>query len=107
MLTSTTHHIDGQKIKSYLGIVAGEIIMGANILRDMVASITDIVGGRSGVYENKVIQAREAALKEMVEEARKKGANGVIGIAFSYQTVGKSMLMVSLTGTAVILEQPF
>jgi len=78
--------------------------MGANFLRDIVAGITDFVGGRSGVYENKLREGRQIAIREMVEEARNLGGNAVVGIDIDYETVGDSMLMVSATGTAVTLE---
>jgi uncharacterized protein YbjQ (UPF0145 family) len=105
MITTTTYNIDGRTIKNYSGIVAGETIMGANILRDIMASITDVIGGRSNAYEKKLAQAREIAMKEMIDDARAQGADAVVGVAFNYQTLGKSMLMVSVTGTAVILEK--
>ena len=101
---STTPEIPGRKIKSGKGIVCGEAILGANVLRDIVAGITDIVGGRSGVYEAKLREGREIALEEMMNEARALGGNAIIGIDIDYETVGNSMLMVSASGTAVILE---
>jgi len=104
MLMTTTSQVEGRKIRNYLGIVAGEAIMGANIVRDFLASITDVVGGRSRAYEKKLAQARETALKEMAEEARSLGANAVVGIAIDYEVVGEGMLMVTASGTAVSLE---
>jgi uncharacterized protein YbjQ (UPF0145 family) len=101
---STTPEIPGRKIKTGKGIVCGEAIMGANVLRDLVAGITDIVGGRSGVYEAKLREGREIALEEMMNEARALGGNAIIGIDIDYETVGNSMMMVSASGTAVVLE---
>ena len=103
MIITTTNSIEGQKITSYLGIVVGEAIMGANVVRDVFASITDIVGGRSGAYESKLQDARDTALYELEERARAKGANAVVGVDLDYEVVGNSMLMVSAAGTAVVL----
>lgn len=105
MLVSTTNTIQNKEIKEYIGIVSGETIIGANIMRDFMASITDIVGGRATAYEESLVEAKETALNEMIEEARAKGANAVIGVDLDFETVGQgSMLMVSASGTAVILE---
>lgn len=104
MLLTTTNTVEGYKIKSYLGIVAGETIMGANVFRDFMASITDVVGGRSGAYEQKLAQAREIALAEMSEAARRLGANAVVGVDLDYEVVRDGMLMVTASGTAVYLE---
>jgi uncharacterized protein YbjQ (UPF0145 family) len=101
---STTPEIPGRKIKSSRGIVCGEAIMGASFLRDMAAGITNIVGGRSDAYETTLREGRETALQEMMDEARELGGNAVIGVDVDYETVGNNMLMVSATGTAVILE---
>ncbi|AFM01602.1 MULTISPECIES: heavy metal-binding domain-containing protein [Desulfitobacterium] len=103
MIVTTTPNIDGRKIQSYHGIVTGEAIMGANIVRDVFASITDIIGGRSGAYEEKLHDAREIALKEMEQNAARMGANAVVGVDIDYEVVGQSgsMLMVSVSGTAV------
>lgn len=84
-----------------MGIVTGEAIMGANIVRDLFASITDVIGGRSGAYESKLKEARTICLKEMEEEAMRLGANGVIGVDLDYEVVREGMLMVSASGTAV------
>ena len=101
MLLTTTHVIDGKPVESYLGLVSGEAILGANIFRDFFAGIRDIVGGRSAAYENELRKAKEIALQEMTEQAAKLGANAIIGIDLDYETVGNSMLMVSASGTAV------
>ena len=105
MLVTTTATLQDRRISEYLGLVAGESILGANIFRDMFAGIRDIVGGRSGAYEKVLRDARELAIKEMVDAARKLGANGVIGVDVDYETVGGgTMLMVSVSGTAVKVE---
>ena len=101
MILTTTHNVEGRPILEYLGIVTGEAIMGANIVRDFFASVTDVVGGRSGTYEKKLSQAREIALKEMAEEAEKLGGNAVIGIDIDYEVLREGMLMVTVSGTAV------
>ncbi|HMB47121.1 MAG TPA: heavy metal-binding domain-containing protein [Afifellaceae bacterium] len=107
MLVTTTNNVDGHVIKEYRGLVMGEAIIGANIFRDMLASLRDIVGGRSGAYENALREAREAAIHEMEAEAVKFGADAVVGIDIDYETVGQngSMLMVSASGTAVVLQR--
>ena len=101
MIMTTTPLIEGKPVKEYLGIVTGEAIMGANIVRDFFATVTDIVGGRSGAYETKLSQARKVALQEMAEDARKLGANAVIGIDIDYEVVRDGMMMVTVSGTAV------
>ena len=101
MITTTTHSIEGSPIKAYHGIVVGEAIMGANVVRDFFASITDFVGGRSGAYESKLQDAREVALQEMQDRAARLGANAVVGVDLDYEVIGESMLMVSASGTAV------
>ena len=103
MITTTTHTVDGRQIRQYLGLVTGEAIMGANVIRDFMANITDFVGGRSGTYESKFAEARETALQELEAEAQRKGADAVVGIDIDYQVLGASngMLMVTATGTAV------
>src|SRR6185436_3562113 len=101
MISTTTNHLEGKKIIKYHGIVTGETIIGANIFRDLFASIRDIVGGRSGAYEEVLREARETALREMEEKASGLGANAVIGVDLDYETVGQSMLMVSVSGTAI------
>jgi uncharacterized protein YbjQ (UPF0145 family) len=101
MLLTTTPTIQGKEIEIYFGLVSGETIIGANIFKDFLAGITDIVGGRSGSYERVLKQAKEDALREMTEQAYSMGANAVIGIDLDYETVGSSMLMVTAAGTAV------
>ncbi|MBK6802619.1 heavy metal-binding domain-containing protein [Novosphingobium sp.] len=103
MIVTTTTLIEGQPVQQYLGVVTGEVIAGANLVRDIFASITDIFGGRSGKYEEVLAKAREEALAEMQDKARALGANAVIGVDIDYEVLGKagSMLMVSCTGTAV------
>jgi len=106
MITTTTNTVEGRRIRQYLGLVTGETIMGANVISDFMASITDFVGGRSGTYESKFAEARETAIQELEEEARRKGADAVVGIDIDYQVLGASngMLMVTATGTAVKIE---
>ena len=105
MIVTTTATIEGHAVRDYLGIVTGEVIVGANLFRDLFASITDIVGGRSGKYENVLARAREEAMKEMQAEAAKRGGNAVIGVDIDYEVLGQngSMLMVSVSGTAVVV----
>jgi len=98
---TTTPTIEGKPIKEYLGIVTGEAILGANLVKDLFASITDIVGGRSAAYENELSRARQIALQEMEEKAKSMGANALVGIDLDYETVRQGMLMVSVSGTAV------
>ena len=104
MIVTTTNSIEGRKVVDYRGIVVGEAIVGANIVRDFFAGITDIVGGRSGAYETKLQDARDTALRELEERAASKGANAVIGVDLDYEVVGDSMMMVSASGTAVVLD---
>jgi len=105
MIVTTTPTVEGRLITSYHGIVVGEAIMGANIVRDLFAQVTDIVGGRSGAYESKLQDARETALRELEERALKLGANAVVGVDLDYEVVGQSMLMVSASGTAVTIAE--
>ena len=106
MLVTTTPIIEGKRIIHYYGIVSGETIIGANVFRDFLAGIRDFVGGRSGAYEEVLRQAKETAIKEMEEQAARLGANAVIGVDLDHETVGGSgsMLMVTATGTAVVIE---
>ncbi len=105
MIVTTTAVIEGHEVKQYLGVVVGEVIVGANIFRDLFASITDIVGGRSGKYEDVLARARKQALSEMKQEALSMGGNAVVGVDLDYEVLGQngSMLMVSISGTAVIV----
>lgn len=105
MLLTTTPTVEGKPIKVYYGVVTGETIIGANFFRDFLASIRDVIGGRSGSYEKVLREAKDTALEEMAKEAEKLGANAVIGIDLDYETVGNnsSMLMVSCSGTAVTI----
>ena len=101
MIVTTTPTVQGKEIKEYLGIVTGEAIMGANIVKDIFASITDIVGGRSVTYEKELTRARDIAVKEMQENAAPLGANAIVGVDLDYETVREGMLMVTVSGTAV------
>jgi len=107
MQISTTPPLEGFTIAEYCGVVTGEAILGANIFRDFFAGVRDIVGGRSGAYEKELRKAREIAFRELEEQAKERGANAVVGIDIDYETVGKdsSMLMVSVSGTAVIVHR--
>jgi uncharacterized protein YbjQ (UPF0145 family) len=108
MLITTTPTIEGKKVLKYHGLVSGEAIMGANVFKDLFAGIRDIVGGRSGAYEEELRQAKDIAIAEMAEHAAKLGANAVIAVDLDYETItisgGGSMLMVSASGTAVVYE---
>ncbi|MEV5024658.1 YbjQ family protein [Paenibacillus sp. LPE1-1-1.1] len=103
MLITTTPTIEGRPIQDYVGVVTGEAIMGANVVRDFFASITDIVGGRSGAYESKLKEARDVAIDEMKNQAAKLGANAIVAIDIDYEVVREGMLMVAVSGTAVRL----
>lgn len=107
MILTTTPQIEGKIIKKYCGIVTGEAIVGANIFKDLFAAIRDIVGGRSAAYEKELQKAREIALKEVEVRAEELGANAVVGIDLDYEVVGQSgsMLMVSVSGTAVVVAE--
>ncbi|HYX71644.1 MAG TPA: YbjQ family protein [Nitrososphaera sp.] len=102
VILSTTPFIPNHKIKKSLGIVSGEAIIGANVFSDMLASVTDIVGGRSGSYENRLKYAREVAITQMALEAKAEGGNAIVGISLSYESVRGTMLMVAAYGTAVV-----
>jgi len=106
MLVTTTNTIEGKKIVKYIGLVTGETIIGANIFKDIFASVRDIVGGRSGSYEKVLREAKDIAVSEMQQYAAALGANAIIGVDLDYETVGQggSMLMVSASGTAVFIE---
>ena len=105
MFSTTTNTLEGHPVREYLGIVTGEVIVGANLFRDLFASITDIVGGRSGKYEDVLARARKEAIAEMETEATRLGGNAVIGVDLDYEVLGQngSMLMVSASGTAVVV----
>lgn len=106
MIISTTPSIDGQKIIKYCGVIAGEAILGANLFKDLFAGIRDLVGGRSATYEKELQRAREIALTELEERARQLGANAVVGVDLDYEVLGQGngMLMVSASGTAVVIQ---
>ncbi len=106
MILSTTPSLEGHRITAYKGIVTGEAIMGANMFKDLFANLRDIVGGRSAAYEQELAKARTIAMAEMEERAHDLGANAVVGIDLDYEVVGQSggMLMVSISGTAVVAE---
>jgi uncharacterized protein YbjQ (UPF0145 family) len=106
MLLTTTPGVDGRQVKQYLGVVAGEAILGANVFKDFFAGIRDIVGGRSAAYEQELRKARDIAFTEIRAAAAELGANAIIGVDIDYETVGaqSSMLMVSVSGTAVYVE---
>ncbi|MEO9871036.1 heavy metal-binding domain-containing protein [Ekhidna sp.] len=106
MLLTTTNNVEGKTISTYYGMVTGEAIIGANIFKDIFASITDIVGGRSGSYEKSLKDAKNIAVKEMIEAAQAHGANAIIAIDLDYETLGKDsgMMMVSASGTAIQLD---
>lgn len=107
MLVTTTPNVEGKKITNYFGLVSGEAIMGANIFKDIFAGIRDIVGGRSAAYEEELRKAKDIALREMMQQAAAMGANAIVGVDLDYETIGGgggNMLMVSASGTAVVIE---
>lgn len=108
MIIVTTPSMEGRRIKQYLGLVSGDAILGANIFRDLFAGIRDIVGGRSAAYEKELRNAKRIALVEMIDEATELGGNAIVGVDLDYETIevggGGGMLMVSATGTAVVIE---
>ena len=105
MIVTTTTVVEGRPVQQYLGVVTGEVIVGANIFKDLFAGIRDIVGGRAGAYEGTLRDARTTAFAELEAEAVRLGANAVVGVDIDYEVIGKegSMLMVSVSGTAVRL----
>ena len=105
MIVTTTPSVEGRRIVAYLGTVGGEAILGANVFRDLFASIRDIVGGRSGAYERTLREAKDTAIQDMVDAAAARGADAVVGVDLDYEVVGSngSMLMVTCSGTAVKL----
>ncbi|NLY90025.1 MAG: putative heavy metal-binding protein [Firmicutes bacterium] len=106
MIVTTTPSVEGRKILEYKGIVFGEVIAGVNFLKDFAAGLSNFFGGRSRSYENELIEAREAALREMQNRAAKLGANAVVGVDIDYEVLGQggNMLMVTAAGTAVLVE---
>lgn len=107
MIVTTTPTVEGHQIREYLGVVTGEAILGANIFKDFFAGIRDIVGGRSGAYEDELRKARRLAFEEAEQAAHELGANALVGVDLDYEVIGRqssSMLMVSVSGTAVILD---
>lgn len=103
MIVTTTPSIEGKSISSYHGVVVGEAILGANVFRDVFAAITDIVGGRSGAYEQELGKARDIALQELQDRAVQLGGNAVVGVDLDYEVIN-NMLMVSASGTAVTVR---
>ena len=103
MIVVTTDSIEGRKVAEYLGVVSGDAIVGANMFRDFFARVRDVVGGRAGGYEKALRGAKDAAMEDMVEEARQLGADAILAVDLDYETIGDSMLMVSANGTAVRL----
>lgn len=105
MIVTTTNTIEGHPVQQYVGLVSGEAILGANIFKDLFAGIRDIVGGRSGAYERELRRAQDIALTELKQRASDLGANAIVGVDLDYETVGQngSMLMVSASGTAVVI----
>lgn len=106
MILTTTPSVDGRRIRQYCGVVTGEAILGANVFKDFFANIRDIIGGRSAAYEQELKKARQIAFDEIEQAARDLGADAIVGIDLDYEVVGQSggMLMVSISGTAVVLE---
>ncbi|MFV0465573.1 MAG: putative heavy metal-binding protein [Lachnospiraceae bacterium] len=106
MITTTTPSIEGKRIIAYRGIVFGEVVSGVNVVKDITASFSNFFGGRSGTYENELIEARENAIKEMEQRAAVLGANAVVGVDVDYEVLGadNGMLMVTASGTAVVIE---
>lgn len=105
MILTTTSQISGTEITEYKGIVNGEVILGANVFRDILASIRDFIGGRSAAYEEVLKKAKEEAIHEMKQEAKNLGANAIIGIDIDYEMIGTGMLMVAVSGTAVLIKE--
>ena len=106
MIVTTTPTVEGRTIKEYKGLVSGEVIFGMNFLKDIGASLRDFFGGRTNSYEQAMLEGRETAQREMRERAQAMGANAVVGVSFGYETMGQanSMIMVSISGTAVVLN---
>lgn len=106
MIITTTNSIEGKEIISYQGIVFGEVVAGVNFVKDMVAGLSNFFGGRSGTYEDELINAREQAIVEMMKRANSMGANAIVGVDVDYEVLGadNGMLMVSVSGTAVVCK---
>ena len=106
MLTTTTATIHGKEIIEYKGLVFGEVVVGVNFIKDIFSGLRDVFGGRSGTYEAELAEAREEAIKEMIQRAEALGANAIIGIDIDYEVIGQNngMLMVSASGTAVVVR---
>ena len=104
MLVTTTSTLEGKTITEYHGIVSGEAVMGANIVRDLFASVTDVIGGRSAAYEDKLAEGRQIAISEMEDRARQLGANAIIGVDLDFETLREGMMMCIATGTAVTIR---
>lgn len=106
MIVTTTHNVEGKPISDYLGVVTGEAIIGANILKDILAAVRDVIGGHAGAYEDALRRAREEALREMIRAAEARGADAVVGMDLDYEVLGakNGMLMVTCAGTAVRLS---
>ena len=106
MIITTTSSIEGRRIAAYKGIACGEVVFGAHLGKYILASFTNLVGGRSESYESSLRETRDEAISEMMEEARRLGANAIVGVKFDYGVVGQqgSMMMVAVSGTAVVLE---
>lgn len=106
MIVTTTPGIEGRKVTRYCGVIAGEAILGANLFKDLFAGIRDLVGGRSATYERELQRARDIAMQELEQRAREVGANAVVGVDIDYEVLGQGngMLMVSVSGTAVVVE---
>ncbi len=108
MLITTTNTVEGRPVREYLGIVMGETIIGANIVKDFFAAVRDVVGGRAGAYERALRDARQEALREMANRAASMGADAVLAVDLDYEVIGRngSILMVTAAGTAVKLAEP-
>lgn len=107
MLITTTTSIEGRQIKEYLGVIAGEAVLGVNIFKDMFAGIRDIIGGRSASYEKELEKGRQTAIEDISAKARELGADAIVGVDIDYEVLGSgtgNMLMVSVSGTAVSLK---
>jgi uncharacterized protein YbjQ (UPF0145 family) len=106
MIVTTTNNIEGRQVKAYLGVISSEVIIGANIFKDIMGGLRDVFGGRSGTYEKVMEDAKEDAIRELKEKASHLGADAILGIDLDFETIGASgsMLMVSASGTAVKLS---